>query len=353
MAAWYQRRYRQFDSHRVTVAETAEAFVVKPNQTLLQAALDAGLNWSFGCRVGICGSCRCQVLDGQVTALTDFGSVLDRRQVDAGHVLACRALLESDAVVTADALTAAAGAAGDLQATVAEVRQLTPLVLELNVTLEQPFANGYTAGQYARLSASVPAQLPPRCFSFATACRGDARLRFYIRQFPEGQWGEWLTQQDCRGSSLWVSQPLGGFTLRDSGRAALFICGGTGLAPILAMLEEMASHPARRRPVRLVYAARDQAHLFAQATITRLKQAWPDDMPFEFMPVLSREPATSRWSGLRGHIFDHLPALTAGFEGADAYLCGPPGLVDAAQLYLVKAGWDLTDVHTDRFLPAF
>ena len=74
--------------------------------------------------------------------------------------------------------------------------------------------------------------------------------------------------------------------------------------------------------------------------------------PIDFISVLSREPRPSSWKGLRGHFFEHLATLTAGFEHADAYLCGPPGLVDAMQFYLIKRGYERSRISADRFLPS-
>jgi ferredoxin-NADP reductase len=195
--------------------------------------------------------------------------------------------------------------------------------------------------------------VPPRCFSFANACRGDARLRFLVRVFPGGRLGEWLGQEDRRGQRLRVGRPLGHFVFRDYHRPALFFAGGTGLAPILAMLEELASLPAAQHPkVRIVFAARDQQHLFHRQFLEPITDRWAIGTSIEFVSVLSREPRPSNWKGLRGHFFEHLAVLTAGFENADTYLCGPPGLVDAMKFYLVKQGFNRARISADRFLPS-
>ncbi len=120
------------------------------------------------------------------------------------------------------------------------------------------------------------------------------------------------------------------------------------------MLEELASRPAMEQPpVRVVFAARDQQHLFHQRYLEPIVDRWAFGTPIEFISVLSREPRPSSWKGLRGYFYEHLPTLTTGFEQADAYLCGPPGLVDAMQLYLIKQGFDRTRISADRFLPSF
>ncbi|MDX1653848.1 MAG: 2Fe-2S iron-sulfur cluster binding domain-containing protein [Candidatus Competibacteraceae bacterium] len=330
------------------LADTDTRFAIAPRQTLLDAALAAGIPWHSGCRVGLCGSCRCRVEKGRVRALTDFSRVLDAQSLERGYVLACRSVAESDLTVAPDQLIGIAQQA-DHPAIVATCRPLAPTVLELELELEQPLERGYRAGQYARLE--VPGQVPGRCFSFAGACRGDTRLRFLVRVFPGGKFSDWLVGTDRRGQSLTVSRPLGEFTLAEDDRPVLLICAGTGLAPAMAMVEELVGDPRRRPPLRLVYAARDRDYLYWQERLEALGRDWPQ--PFEFVPVLSREAPDSGWTGLRGHVHDHLESLTSGFTDARAYLCGPAGLVDFVELSLVKLGWPRTSIRADRFLAAF
>lgn len=338
--------------HTVTLSN-GQQFDVAPRQSLLQAALAAGLNWPNGCRVGLCGSCRCRITRGRgrVRALSDASPVLDRRQRDDGYVLACRSLLSGSVSADAAHLLADGAATGERAATVADARRVSPTVAELVVTLDAPFEHGFEAGQYTRLG--VPGRVPPRCFSFAGACDGGSRLRFYIRLFPGGRFGEWLLGADRRGARVEVAPPLGAFTLRDGSRPLLFFAAGTGIAPVLAMIEQLAARPGEPPPLRLVYAARDRRHLFADAALDALMKRWSVLAPFNYCPVLSREPAGSVWTGRRGYAFDRLDELLAGFDDADVYLCGPPGYVDALELYLLKAGLPRTRLNADRFLPAF
>ncbi len=338
--------------HRVTLSD-GTGFDVAPGQTLLQGALAAGLDWPNGCRVGLCGSCRCRVTRGQIAALTDFGDVISSQDLAAGHVLACRCRVESPLSVESEHLfDGLAPEDADIDATITRVEPVTPLVLLLEARLDTPHPNGYSGGQYARLE--VPGAVPPRCFSFAGACRGDGELRFFVRLFPGGLLGEWLTSADRVGERLRVSRALGHFVLRDSTRPALFFAGGTGLAPVLAMLEELASLPAMAQPpVRVVFAARNQQHLFHRAYFEAVVDRWAFGTPIDFIGVLSREPRPSSWKGLRGYFYEYLPTLVTGFEQSDAYLCGPPGLVDAMQLYLIKQGFDTSRISADRFLPSF
>lgn len=326
-------------------------FDVPAKSTLLMAAQAAGLDWPYGCRVGVCGSCRLKLLHGSVSALGDHEATLGHEAVRDGYILACRSLLESDVLVLAPEEAAVRG--DDMTGTVTRVTRPVPEVAVLEITLEAPFANGYAAGQYARLS--VPGEVPPRCFSFASACRGNDRVEFHVRLFPEGRLAGWLTSGDVTGASVRVSQPLGQISLAglQADDELLFVAGGTGLSPVLAMVEELAASIGPRPRITVLYAARDQAHLYAAARLRSLARRF-DVGGFEFVPVLSREPEDSGWAGRRGHLFDHLGEVAPGAgPSRRAFLCGPPGLVDATELALLKLGWPRAAIAADRFIPAF
>ncbi|MGR8919297.1 MAG: 2Fe-2S iron-sulfur cluster-binding protein [Gammaproteobacteria bacterium] len=341
---------RGASTHTAHVQE-GRPFPVPAKSTLLMAALDAGLDWPYGCRVGLCGRCRCKLLHGKVSPIGDVGDALGPQAESAGYILACRSLLDSNVLVLPP--EHAAGPDRDLVGTIVRLAQPTPEVVQLTVDLERPYRVAYQAGQYARLS--VPDDVPPRCFSYAGACRGDGRLDFHVRLFPGGKLAEWLLAGDRIGAKLAVSQPLGEPALPALGEAVgiVFVAGGTGIAPVLALLEELAALPAPSPPVTVVYAARDQAHLYMASRLDALAASFGGPGDLRFCPVLSREPAGSSWTGLRGHVFDHLDALLPDPAGRRAYLCGPPGLVDATELALLKRGWPRAAVTAERFLPAF
>ena len=341
---------RERAAHTAHVQE-GRPFDVPAKSTLLMAAQAAGLDWPYGCRVGVCGRCRLKLLHGSVSALGDHAATLGADAVSDRYILACRSLLESDVLVLPP--DQAAGHDDDVRGTITRVTRPVHEIAVLEIALETPFSNGYAAGQYARLS--VPDAVPPRCFSFATACRGDARVEFHVRLFPEGRLAGWLTADDVTGAGVSVSQPLGEISLAEvsADDELLFVAGGTGLSPVLAMVEELAGWIHPRPRVKLLYAARDQAHLYAATRLRSLARRFEAGR-FDFVPVLSREPGDSGWTGRRGHLFDHLGEVAPG-EGASrrAFLCGPPGLVDATELALLKLGWPRAAIAADRFIPAF
>ncbi len=311
---------------------------VAAGETLLQAALRAGLPFPHACRVGGCASCKCRLAQGEVRALTETAYLLSAEEIADGAILACQSLPRGDVriEVALDAPTPRR-----ISATLVERTRLTDDIVRLCVQLDAPLA--YRAGQFAYLAFD---DLPgvTRSYSFAAPARDDGRVEFFVRHVPGGRFSAHADAAAQPGARLSVDGPHGRFWLRDGDGPLLLVAGGSGLAPILALLEDAATRGVAR-PVTLLFAARRRDDLYALDRIAALARTWPAD--FRFVPVLSREADDSDWQGARGRVDAHIDAAMT--RGAQAYLCGAPALVDAAAERLSALGVVPADIHADRF----
>ena len=136
------------------------------------------------------------------------------------------------------------------------------------------------------------------------------------------------------------------FTLREkSDRPLLFIGGGAGMAPILALLRSMAQEGSSR-PAAYYYGARGPGDLFHQDEIATLAERLPN---LRFVPALSEAAHADGWSGECGLITDVVARCEPELSEVDAYLCGPPPMVDAAIGLLVRSGVPESRVYYDKF----
>jgi NAD(P)H-flavin reductase/fatty-acid desaturase len=311
---------------------------VEPKETVLTAALRAGIPFPYSCGVGGCGTCKCKLTEGKVRELTETGYLLTAEELDQGYILACQSVPQGDLRIEIDLERASIrGAAGR----VVEQRRLTHDITQLVVQLDASLA--YRAGQFANLSlAGLPGV--SRSYSFASPPSDDGRVEFFVRQVPGGAFSTFVAETDLVGHDARVEGPHGDFWLRPSEAPLVCVAGGSGLAPVLALLEEALASGVDR-PVTLFFGAREQRDLYGFERIHALEAAWSSD--FRFVPVLSAEPAESTWTGARGLVTEHLASALE--PGAHAYLCGPPGLIDAALPLFAKAGVSRENVHFDRF----
>lgn len=312
---------------------------VEPRETLLQAALREGIEFPHSCRVGGCASCKCKLLSGRVEELTETGYIFSDEELDAGYILACQSRPRGDVQIEVDLRTSQARR--QVRGRVLLQEKLTHDITRLVLQLEQSLA--YKAGQYAELQLDC---LPghARSFSFAGRPRPDAKVEFFIRKVPGGVLSSQVNDHPLQGQGVTLDGPLGDFYLRPADAPLLLVAGGSGLAPILALLED-ALAGGGRRPVTLLFGARQEHDLYALETIAALAGQW--QAPFRFIPVLSEVESDAAWQGRRGLVTEHIPELLE--DGAHAYLCGPPAMIDRVVALLRSRAIPAAHLHADRF----
>jgi propane monooxygenase reductase subunit len=163
-----------------------------------------------------------------------------------------------------------------------------------------------------------------------------------IKLYPGGHFSSLLSDGGLKaGDDLEVTGPYGVFTLRDTERPLVFIGGGAGMAPILSLLRSMVEQGVTR-PAVYYYGAREEQDLFHLEELAELQAMLPG---FRFVPALS----DAEWEGESGLITDVVDRLEQDLAEVDAYLCGPPPMVDAAQELLISRGLDEARIHFDKF----
>jgi NAD(P)H-flavin reductase/ferredoxin len=324
---------------RLTTARINEqAITVEPKETLLQAALRQGIDFPNSCRVGGCGACKCKLTEGKVKELTETGYLLTGDEIDQGYILACQSVPQSDLQIEVDlAQSSRRGISGRIVGQERVTRDITKLTVQLEQALS------YQAGQFANLSLEgLPGVV--RSYSFATPSRRNGEVSFFVRKVPGGQLSSLLNDEDVLNRGVRVQGPYGDFWMRPGTAPLLLVAGGSGLPPILAMLQA-ALAAGVSRPVTLLFGAREAEDLYALDEIQAIAHAWPAE--FRFVPVLSGTTTDAAWQGERGLVTEKMPALLA--ADAHGYLCGPPAMIDGAIALLREHGVARENIHFDRF----
>lgn len=332
---------------RVEITTLGAVFEAGPGETLLEAALSQGIAYPHSCTVGTCGSCKTRLAQGRVQACSDFGYALSRQELEAGYILACQAV-PRDPLTMLELPAAPTGLrqAETFDATIERTEPLTHDILKVWVKADRPVA--FTAGQYASLEA--PGLPRGRNYSFADAPQqaGSDTLSFFIRKVPGGAFTGALFDDALTGLPLKMQAPHGTFFLREGDAPMVCIAGGSGLAPLISVLQDMRGRGVQR-PCVLLFGARTQGDLYALEQIRSIADAWP--AAFAFIPILSQEPQGSGWSGARGMVTDFIGHAAPGFDWhrAEGYLCGPPPMIDAAIERLAAMGIGPERIFYDKF----
>lgn len=332
-------------THEVRIEGRSEPLVVSQKDTILDAALRAGVDFPNDCRVGACGSCKCRLIEGEVEERSEKSYVLHKDEIAAGYILGCQSAPKS-------ALRIALDRTGDFvpkhpvvktKGTIVGRRELTHDTAEIVVRVDAPLV--YAAGQYARVTLPHVSH-EERCYSFARGPKagGDRELAFYVRVVPGGALSPVLVHGDVLGKTLTVDGPHGDFGHRPAETPMLLIAGGSGLAPIRSLLEDVIA-ARTTRPMTLLFGARTERDLYELDSIAAFQAASAGKLAFH--PILSHEPEGSSWKGLRGFVTTHVP--TFAHASGQAYLCGPPPMIDAAIVELDRHGISRDRIFFDKF----
>jgi NAD(P)H-flavin reductase len=175
------------------------------------------------------------------------------------------------------------------------------------------------------------------------------RVDLIIKIIPGGAFGTALSTGMAIGDKVDVRGPFGTFAARWSHRPMVMIAGGSGMAPILAVLKDLASN-RNKRDVLFIYGARQVRDLILTEELEKLaaEHEW-----FTYVPTLSEHDASDMtWGGELGLVTETLARLVPSTEGYEAYLCGPPPMIDAAIGVLESGGCKTKYIYFDRFVPS-
>jgi propane monooxygenase reductase subunit len=331
------------NTHTVRFEPVGIEIEVDEDETVLNAAFRQGIMLMHGCKEGQCSACKSFILDGEVDldrystfALPDFEEA-------EGWTLLCRAHpysdLEIELINYDEEIIHGGVPPRTVKTTVEAVEELTSDIrlLRLKVHDDEPFP--FKPGQYVDIG--IPGGEHHRSFSMANIyAEGGDELEFMIKLYEGGRFSGLLSEGRLNpGDELEVTGPYGVFTLRPSSpRRLLFIGGGAGMAPILALLRSLRDTSSEREAT-YYYGARTEADLFHLEELEAL--------PGGFVAALSEE--SDGWAGEAGLITDVVDRLEGDVTEVDAYVCGPPPMVEAAIALLEAKGVPEAHIYYDKF----
>jgi propane monooxygenase reductase subunit len=339
------------NTHTVRFEPVGIEIEADEDETVLNAAFRQGVMLMHGCKEGQCSACKSFLLDGDVDldkystfALPDFEEA-------EGWTLLCRAHAYSDLEVELINYDEEALHGGTpprtVSARVTAVEPLTHDITRLCLTVEDDAPFSFKAGQYVDIRIPGGGEDEHRSFSMANLAAEAGELEFMIKRYPGGRFSGLLGDDGIKaGDELQVTGPYGVFTLRASSpRRLVFIGGGAGMAPILCLLRSMAEAGVER-PATFYYGARTPTDLFHLDELAELAGRLPG---LTFVPALSEAGNGDGWTGEAGLITDVVERMEDDLAEVDAYLCGPPPMVDAAIAMLEAKGVPESHIYFDKF----
>ena len=283
----------------------------RADELVADAAYRAGLNIPLDCRDGACGTCKCHCESGDYSLGSYIDDALTEEEAAGRQVLPCQMKAKSDCVLRIPVSSAVCKVKiGSMSAEIESVRPLSPSSIGFSLKLKDPDGMRYLPGQY--VNVSVPGTPETRSYSFSSMPR-DGVVQFLVRNIPGGLMSSYLSERAKAGDIVTVAGPMGSFYLRDVTRPVLFLAGGTGLAPFLAMLEELG-RTTPTQPIHMVYGVTNDADLVEVGAL----EAYAARIPgFTFTTVVA---AADSAHPQKGYVMHHLPDAALNGGDVDVYL---------------------------------
>lgn len=332
----------------VRIAQGPE-FSCGDNDTLLRAGLRAGLGFPYECNAGSCGTCKVELLSGEIDSLRPDAPGLGERDRAKNRVLACQARPTSDCEIKVRLReeNVPRHRPALFRAMLTGTRDLTHDMREFRFKAQG--APGFLPGQYALFY--MPGLDTPRTYSMSSVDDGSGEWQFVVRRVPGGAGTETLFGKVPVGSEIVLDGPYGLAYLRsDSPRDIVLVAGGSGLAPILSIARGAAREPALAgRRIHVFYGARTLRDLAGEAEIAALP-GFGDRITFQSVLSDIQADPPGAWGGPTGFVHDHVREW-AGDRLADYewYFAGPPPMAEAVQRMLIDKRVPFPQVHFDRF----
>jgi benzoate/toluate 1,2-dioxygenase reductase subunit len=311
----------------LTFEDGVTRFIIcRADQTVADASYRQRINIPLDCRDGACGTCKALCENGSYDAGSYIDDALSRDQAAAGYVLACRVRPRSDLVLQiAGTSDSAKTKATTYTGTLTQLQRLSATIVKLGIDIPNRNDLAFLPGQYVNIA--VPGSDQARSYSFSNSPNED-RLTFLVKLSPGGAMSDYLTHRACTGDSVEFTGPHGSFFLREADRPVLLLAGGTGIAPMLAMLRGMRASGNTRR-TRLIYGVSTDEDLVAVDEIGEIASSMP---AFTWDYCVSDPASAAPNSGSdRGVVTSLIEPVHLNDGDVAIYLCGPPPMVEAVR----------------------
>ena len=330
-------------SFKVKIQNRKEILVDMGN-TILEAALEQGVNFPHGCKTGNCGACKSEKISGDIEMSPFSEFALEPEEEEKGMILACRSVPWSDCEIRIidDQLEETLNdfKVINIECVVKKLTKVTDDIYILNLKINSEEEFKFKAGQYAELYFG---QCKEKHFSMANPPSTN-ELEFHIKTLDGGEVSDYVKNTLEVGEKIKVKGPFGNAYLRDSHKGPIIaVAGGTGLAPILSIIQS-SQDIKMKQPIQVYYGAQSEKDLYF---VKQFEEMIQNNKNLSFFPVVM-EP--SKRKELRsGLVTDVVIENIKNFDGYKAYLAGPPKMVETAEKILFSHGIRKVDVHSDAF----
>jgi len=332
-------------SYTIRLKGSGKQFEVLDDEKILDAALRQGIVLPYSCRTGSCATCKGRVISGEIVHGDYQEQALNAAERSDGYALLCQARARSDLEIEAREIAVAEEIEiKQLPCRVVGLQTLTHDVMQVRLQLPRNQRFHYLAGQYIDLLTRDGRR---RSFSIANPPGEEGVLELHVRRVPDGYLTSYVFEGMQERDLLRFQGPLGTFFLREENqdRRLIFVAGGTGLAPIKAILEH-AFEEGVDRPMHFFWGVRAARDLYMRELVASWQECHAG---FEFTPVLSEPAVGDHWTGETGWVHEAVTRRYPDLSGCQVYASGPPPMIEALRRQFPAYGLPQEQLFFDSF----
>ena len=330
--------------HTVTLKASGHRFDVAPGETVLEAAQRAGIALPYSCQGGVCGSCKATLLQGACDYPRNPPVALSAAEQVRHSILTCQAVPLGDITIASREVASVEDIPKvRINVRVSRKERLAGDVIGLRLVPVHDTPLRWLPGQYLDIVLEDGKRRP---FSIASSPADDHGIELHVRHVAGGGFTAYVDTHLAVGDTLEVEGPKGTFVPReDTERPMVFMAGGTGFAPIKAIVEHFLAL-GTQRAITVYWGARVEPDLYDRERA----EGWAARHPgLRFIPVLS-DADEARQVGMRaGLVHEAVLEDWPDLSGVDLYMSGPPAMIAASRERFVAAGLPEDHLYFDSF----
>ncbi len=331
---------------KLTINEEKE-YTVDGGSSLLSTLISEKIFIPSACGgKGTCGYCKVQIHDGGGPVLATELPFLSQEELDDHVRLSCQCKVKQDIKIEIpDELFNVK----EFEATVESIEVLTDTIKKLRFRLPEGEEISFKPGQYVQLKAPLYEgndEEVYRAYSIASSPTEKTHLELIIGFVPEGIATTYVHHHLEEGDKVTINGPFGDFYYQDTDAEMIMVATGTGVAPILSLLNYMKDNDIKRK-ARFYFGAKTPDDLFMLDYFKHLEETLYD---FKFVPTLSRiKDDDTSWSGEKGRVNNAIDKLLEENDNQEAYLCGNEQMIDSVVKSLTNKGVKEEKIYYDKF----
>ncbi len=336
---------RNYGPCKITINDEKE-ITIDGGASLLSSLIEQKIFIPSACGGrGTCGLCKLKVLEGAGPLLPTEEPYLDEKERADNVRLSCQVKVRNDLKIK---IPEELFAIREYTARCAEIKDLTYDIKLFRFELIDPAEIKYTPGKYVQLLTPVyekSSEEVYRAYSVASDPAKKNIIDLIIRLVPGGICTTYCFEYLKVGDEIRMNGPYGEFRLTDTDAEMVWVAGGSGMAPFVSILHEMRNSNIQRKTT-YYFGANKAEELFLTEQIKQFEKDLPN---FKFVPVVSDHGTGSNWNGETGLVTQAVERNVKNAGDCEGYLCGSPGMIDAAIEVLKKLGMDEKKIYYDKF----